>query len=216
MDALDGGYWQFGDDSIPESGVTYFAGTFVRHPLALAAAKASLLHMKAVGPALQESLNEKTSRLAKELNAVCKQYDLPFYVPHFGSLWKIKFYNNAYPYGELIFTLMREKGVHIWDLFPCFLTEAHTNEDVGFIIAQFKASVDELMAAGFFIQAERSDATAKAENEAKAPEKEKTEAASVSVDKPPVEGARLGRDKEGNPAWFIADPDRPGKYIQVA
>jgi glutamate-1-semialdehyde aminotransferase len=37
MDALDGGAWQYGDDSIPGVGVTYFAGTFVRHPLALAA-----------------------------------------------------------------------------------------------------------------------------------------------------------------------------------
>jgi len=32
---------------------------------------------------------------------------------------------------------------------------------------------------------------------------------------PPVQGARLGRDKEGNPAWFITDPNRPGKYLQV-
>ena len=35
MDALDGGMWQYGDDSFPEIGVTFFAGTFVRHPLAL-------------------------------------------------------------------------------------------------------------------------------------------------------------------------------------
>lgn len=46
MDALDGGNWNYGDDSVPEVGVTYFAGTFVRHPLALAAAKAVLLHIK--------------------------------------------------------------------------------------------------------------------------------------------------------------------------
>ncbi|MBV8885706.1 MAG: aminotransferase class III-fold pyridoxal phosphate-dependent enzyme, partial [Chroococcidiopsidaceae cyanobacterium CP_BM_RX_35] len=29
MDALDGGFWQYGDDSFPEVGVTFFAGTFV-------------------------------------------------------------------------------------------------------------------------------------------------------------------------------------------
>src|SRR5690606_19818401 len=52
MDALDGGYWEFGDDSYPEVGVTYFVGTFVRHPLALATAKASLLYMKEKGPLL--------------------------------------------------------------------------------------------------------------------------------------------------------------------
>src|SRR5690606_15615602 len=46
MDALDGGYWEFGNDSVPEAGVTYFAGTFVRHPLALASAKASLEYIK--------------------------------------------------------------------------------------------------------------------------------------------------------------------------
>ena len=54
MDALDGGAWQFGDDSYPEVGVTFFAGTFVRHPLTLAAVKAVLQFFREQGPALQE------------------------------------------------------------------------------------------------------------------------------------------------------------------
>jgi acyl transferase domain-containing protein len=33
--------------------------------------------------------------------------------------------------------------------------------------------------------------------------------------KPPVSGARLGKDPAGNPAWFINDPDRPGKYLKI-
>ena len=49
MDAFDGGRWEYGDDSCPEAGVTFFAGTFVRHPLALAAAEAVLDHLKAPG-----------------------------------------------------------------------------------------------------------------------------------------------------------------------
>jgi hypothetical protein len=32
---------------------------------------------------------------------------------------------------------------------------------------------------------------------------------------PPVPGAKLGKDKDGNPSWFIVDPNRPGKYLQV-
>lgn len=28
-------------------------------------------------------------------------------------------------------------------------------------------------------------------------------------------GARLGRDAHGKPAWFVPDPNRPGKYVQV-
>ena len=31
----------------------------------------------------------------------------------------------------------------------------------------------------------------------------------------PVAGARLGRDKDGNPGWFISDVNNPGKYLQV-
>ncbi len=65
MDALDGGKWQYGDASFPEVGVTFFAGTFVRHPLVLAAAKAVLPHLKAAGPGLQEQL-ERADGAARE------------------------------------------------------------------------------------------------------------------------------------------------------
>ncbi len=65
MDALDGGQWQYGDTSFPEVGVTFFAGTFVRHPLVLAAAKAVLLHLKSSGPTLQQRLTERTAAAAE-------------------------------------------------------------------------------------------------------------------------------------------------------
>ena len=148
MDTLDGGYWEYGNDSVPESGVTYFAGTFVRHPLALAASLASLEYMKEKGPALQASLNEMTRAMTDELNFVCTKKGLPIYIACFGSLWKIKF-NNDIPYADLLFTLMREKGIHIWEGFPCFLTTAHQASDVQCIIEKFEESVNELLAAGF-------------------------------------------------------------------
>ncbi|HEX7598662.1 MAG TPA: phosphopantetheine-binding protein, partial [Polyangia bacterium] len=31
----------------------------------------------------------------------------------------------------------------------------------------------------------------------------------------PMEGARLGRDADGNAAWFVPDPNRTGKYLRV-
>jgi glutamate-1-semialdehyde aminotransferase len=199
MDALDGGNWQFGDDSSPEAGVTYFAGTFVRHPLALAAGKASLLFMKEQGPTLQEGLNARTKRLADALNAICEQQGIPLYAPHFGSLWKIKFkYELAY--GELLFTLMRLKGIHIWDLFPCFLTAAHTDEEVDQIIKKFGESIAELVESGFI----PSDK----------PKSVNTTQTRLPAD-PPVPGAKLGRDKDGNPGWFISDENNPGRYLQV-
>jgi amino acid adenylation domain-containing protein len=150
MDALDGGFWEYGNDSKPESGVTYFAGTFVRHPLALAASLASLRYMQEKGPALQESLSEKTRRLAEALNLVCSKRGLPIYIAWFGSLWKIKF-REEIPYAELLFTLMREKGIHIWDGFPCFLSVAHQETDIKTIVEKFDESVKELLEAGFMI-----------------------------------------------------------------
>jgi amino acid adenylation domain-containing protein len=203
MDALDGGYWQFGDGSTPEAGVTYFAGTFVRHPLALASAKASLEYMKAKGPGLQQSLTDKTKRMADALNTVCLRNDLPIYIPQFGSLWKIKFKDEV-PYGELLFTIMRFKGIHIQDLFPCFLTEAHTEADIEIIIEKFKETVSELIESEFFHGAIKNENGNKNGN-----------GVHKLQEIPPVPGARLGRDKEGNPAWFITDPNRPGKYLQV-
>ncbi len=203
MDALDGGYWQFGDNSTPEAGVTYFAGTFVRHPLALATSLASLTYMKEQGPQLQAGLNANTEYLANGLNQVSKEFGTPIYIAHYGSLWKIK-YKEEYPYSELLFTMMRHKGIHIQDGFPCFLTTAHSKADIDRIISNFRESVSELKQVGLI------PAYQHPENENKS--------TVDTVDKyavPPVPNARLGKDKDGNPAWFIRDEKNPGKYLQL-
>lgn len=200
MDALDGGFWDYGDASYPEADITFFAGTFVRHPLALAAAKASLTYMQDKGIALQQSLTEKTNHLADALNAIAVHYRLPLLVAQFGSLWKIKF-SQEIPYSELLFTLMREKGIHIWDGFPCFMTEAHTEAELDMVTRAFSESLTELIGAGFF-----PGVSAPAEE---------TSTKEVNLNGPPVASAKLGRDALGNPAWFIADPNRPGKFLQL-
>jgi glutamate-1-semialdehyde aminotransferase len=148
MDALDGGFWQYGDDSFPTVGVTYFAGTFVRHPLALASANASLQYMKDRGPDLQAGLNAKGDRIANTLNPEFEKENLPFFIAQFGSLWKIKFKEETH-YGELLFTLMRQKGIHIWDGFPCFVTGSAYDEEIDLIIQLFIEAVDEMTRAGF-------------------------------------------------------------------
>ncbi|MFI5151874.1 MAG: amino acid adenylation domain-containing protein [Chitinophagales bacterium] len=199
MDALDGGYWQYGDQSVPEAGVTYFAGTFVRHPLALAASKASLEYMLAKGKELQDGLNKMTDYLSDSMNAICQSSGIPAYIAHFGSLWKIKF-KEEIPYSELLFTLMRLKGVHIWDGFPCFISEAHDVENLNYIIYKFEESIDELVTAGFLSSSK--------------PGSQDKEIHKIE-EMPPIPGARLGRDKDGNPAWYITDPNRPGKFLQL-
>jgi glutamate-1-semialdehyde aminotransferase/acyl carrier protein len=143
MDALDGGAWQFGDESVPEVGVTYFAGTFVRHPPALVAAKAVLDHVKAEGPDLQRRVNEKTARLVNEINAYAERIRVPVKLTHFTSVIRVAFTQDV-ALGELLFAHLREKGVHIWDHRPVYMTAAHTDEDVAFVIDAFKRSLDEM------------------------------------------------------------------------
>jgi glutamate-1-semialdehyde aminotransferase len=198
MDALDGGFWQYGDNSIPEVGVTYFAGTFVRHPLALAAAKASLLYFKEGGPQLQEGLNAKALYIANTLNAILRKLKVPMFIAQFGSLWRIRLLEE-YPYMELFFILMRFKGIHIIKGFPCFLTEAHTDADIQKIIASFEESLLELQAVGLIPEYIHAPV-----------DKNK------DLNRPPIPNAKLGKDKDGNPAWFIADAAKPGKYLQVS
>lgn len=197
MDALDGGWWQYGDDSIPEAGVTYFAGTFVRHPLALAVAKASLDHFKKMGPSLQENLNAKGLYIATTLNAICRKLRVPIFIAQFGSLWRMRFLEE-YPYMELFFALMRLKGIHIIEGFPCFLTTAHSDHDIQTIIKCFEESLVELQEVGLIPDYEHG-----------AIDGNKT------LNVPPVPGAKLGKDREGNPAWFINDNNNPGKYLQI-
>jgi amino acid adenylation domain-containing protein len=205
MDALDGGHWQFGDDSIPEVGVTYFAGTFVRHPLALAASKASLLKLKEEGPALQQRLTDMTSCFADELNLEFRQKSLPMIINHFGSLWRLKFDEDVL-YGELLFTLLRENGIHIWDGFPCFLTAVYKEEDLTQIINTFKKCLQIMVTAGFF-KNNRSESNNVNHLELNC---------DGIISKPPVYGARLGRDQEGNPAWFVADSIKTGEYVKIS
>ncbi|WEK21234.1 MAG: amino acid adenylation domain-containing protein [Candidatus Pedobacter colombiensis] len=202
MDALDGGNWNYGDHSYPEIGVTYFAGTFVRHPLALASAKASLTYMKEKGPALQQGLSEKGVYLTKALNSEFEKRQLPIYVANYGSLWKIK-YHEELPYSELMFVLMREKGIHILDGFPCFLTEAITYQEIDKIISCFIDSMEEMINAGFFPSLDQTIVSPKSGSVV------------IDGDNPPVKGAKLGKDKSGNPAWFVEDPNHQGKYLQI-
>ncbi len=198
MDALDGGFWRFGDDSTPTAGVTYFAGTFVRHPLALAAAKAVLLHLKAAGPELQQSLNRRTAEFAEELNAHFERVGAPLKIKHFSSLWKL-FYLDEQPFGELLFPILRDHGVHVLEGFPCFFTTAHGEAEVRFVSEVFKKAVAEMQESDFLPG--RSAPAA---------------AAGLDAQQPPVPGARLGRDRDGSPAWFVPHPEQPGKFRKVS
>jgi acyl transferase domain-containing protein len=143
MDSLDGGAWQYGDASIPEVGVTFFAGTFVRHPLALAVARSVLNHLKTAGPQLQLDLNQKTAKIATSLDNFFVERGVPSRIHHFASWFYFTFHSDA-RLASLLYYAMREKGVHIQEGYPCFLTTAHSDADLETVEAVFRETVEEM------------------------------------------------------------------------
>lgn len=147
MDALDGGQWQFGDNSVPEVPPTFFAGTFVRHPVVLAAMKAVLLHLKEAGPSLQETLAARMDGLVQRINAYLEKVGIAARAESFSSWFYVSFASED-RLGSLFYPYMRYLGVHVMEGFPCFLTTSHSDEDIRKIGDAFIASIDALQRVG--------------------------------------------------------------------
>lgn len=149
MDTFDGGMWQYGDDSFPEKGVTFFAGTFVRHPLAMAAVKEVLLHLKAKGPEFWQDVKDRANRLAGTIDRMFVENNAPIRMPNFGTQMFIRVAED-HKYANLFFFHLRSKGVFLLEGFPTYMTAAHTDEDIDYVIAAFRESIAEMQAGGFF------------------------------------------------------------------
>lgn len=184
MDALDGGHWSYGDDSTPTVGVTYFAGTFVRHPLALAAAKGALEILSDIGSEGLKTLNQRSDDWVNEINSFCFQVGAPLRFANFGALMKPK-WEGDYKYGDLFFASLRMKGVHCYDGFPWFINLAHTETELEVVKKIIKETVAKFQAENLM-----------------AGESVYKNSEIMHQDHPPKEGLSLGRDLAGFPKWY--------------
>ncbi|GAA0644495.1 hypothetical protein GCM10010174_79340 [Kutzneria viridogrisea] len=152
LDAIDGGAWGFGNTPYPQSVRTFFTGTFCKHPLALAASRAVLREMRRRGPGLHAELNQRVEGMADRLNAMCREAGVPIAVVNFGSLFRLRFPEEPMlsETVELFHLMLVERGLYIWEGRNCFLSTAHTDEDVDRIVSIFADTVNELRAHGFF------------------------------------------------------------------
>jgi acyl transferase domain-containing protein/acetylornithine/succinyldiaminopimelate/putrescine aminotransferase/acyl carrier protein len=147
MDALDGGMWNYGDESYPQVKTTFFAGTFFKHPLVMAAAWAALNHIKNSGSKLQEELAQKTTNLVEHLNSFFDNRQVPIRVVNFRSLFR---FTGQTKLVKLLSYHLLEKGVYVWEGGTLYLSTAHTNEDIEQVIRAVKESVVEMQEGGFF------------------------------------------------------------------
>jgi iturin family lipopeptide synthetase A len=138
LDALDGGSWRYGDDSGPQAETTFFAGTFNKHPLAMAGAHAVLGHLQEKGPALYDRLNAAATDLEARLLPLLAPAGLG--ISRFGSLFRFSHAGNA----DGFFYRMLHHGVYLWEGRTCFLSTAHGPADIDRIVDAVEASVGEL------------------------------------------------------------------------
>ncbi len=148
LDVFDGGQWAYGDDSIPEAGVTFFGGTFCKHPVSLAASLATLREIKRRGQPMYDDLNARSARFAERLKQLFETTKVPLQVLSTASIVAIKIMNKN-PLSALFFYYLRLKGIHIKEK-AALLSVAHTEEELDFTYRMFEESIREMQTAGFW------------------------------------------------------------------
>ncbi|RUT04341.1 polyketide synthase [Dulcicalothrix desertica PCC 7102] len=150
LNTIDGGTWNYGDLSYPQVKTTFFAGTFCKHPLAIAAAGAVIKHLKKE-TALHMQLNERTSKFVNRLNHYFEKEELPVRMVNFGSLFGRAYAGNSTSAEanasslsfELLYYQLLDRGILLRGD-GGFLSTAHTDEDIDYVLSAVKDSVEEL------------------------------------------------------------------------
>ncbi|MPT22193.1 MAG: aminotransferase class III-fold pyridoxal phosphate-dependent enzyme, partial [Starkeya sp.] len=142
LDGIDGGVWPLDGAGGPKAERTFFAGTFNKNPLAMAAATAMLGHLDASGPALQERLNARTQALCATLNAGLEEDRSPLRVEHFSSVMR---FTGA---SDLFYSQLISRGVYVWEGRTCFLSTAHSEDDLAHVARAVRESARALATVG--------------------------------------------------------------------
>lgn len=147
MNPVDGGTWNFGDDSYPSDAdkKTFVGGTFCTHPLTMRVTLTVLQYLQSEAGTLYKELNEKTDYLVKELNAIFKTANVPMQMVNYGSLFRFISFGDM----ELFFYHLIYKGLYIWEGRNCFISTVHSMGDMDTIIRIVKETIHELREWGF-------------------------------------------------------------------
>eukprot|EP01028_Stygiella_incarcerata_P009827 TRINITY_DN480_c0_g1_i1.p1 TRINITY_DN480_c0_g1~~TRINITY_DN480_c0_g1_i1.p1 ORF type:complete len:1110 (+),score=307.63 TRINITY_DN480_c0_g1_i1:269-3331(+) len=149
MDGVDGGTWAFGDDSYPTNPTTFFAGTFNKHPLTMAASLGLLKELKR-DRTLYDRINAKTKDFVDRMNSWLVGGWYPCRLVHIASLWRIIFTSEMSPVVDIFYYRMNMEGVYMWEGRNFFMCAAHTPEDVAFVERTMKSVLEDMRSHGLF------------------------------------------------------------------
>ena len=124
----------------------FFAGTFCKHPLSLAASHAVLSHLIETGPGLHDDLNVRTEAMVGRLNERAQAASIPVRFTHFGSFFAIAMSQSEITpeaINRLSYHLLH-KGIHLrgGDR-GGFLTTAHSEADIDKIVDAFTSGLQQ-------------------------------------------------------------------------
>ncbi|MFH8362987.1 amino acid adenylation domain-containing protein [Streptomyces anulatus] len=154
LDAVDGGAFSDASDSRPAVPTTFFAGTFCKHPLTMAACRAVLTHLKDGGAERIAALNRFTDDFVRRANDFFDSEEVPVRLSHCASMYK---YEPVAPSDvatmslttNLFFKLLSYHGVFVWERRAGYFSMAHTEDHKDRILETFRLAVREIRAGGF-------------------------------------------------------------------
>lgn len=157
MSYIDGGIWNYGDESYPNVQKIFTGGTFCNHPLTMRCALAVLKRLKSEGDKLQNHLTEITENFGRVINKFFENENIPIRMVNFGSLFRFVMANNhSYVYQplemDIFHNLLITKGVFTWEGRTCYFSTAHTQEVIEKLREIIESSVLEMKAGGFFLE----------------------------------------------------------------
>jgi len=137
LDAIDGGPWHAHDDSRPAAEKIWFAGTFTKNPLTMAAADAVTRHLAEQGPELQARLNARTGAVVEQLRAWLSAEGMPIRVEHAGSMLRLAVAPSLW----ILMAHLRMRGVYAFDGMTFFASTAHSDADLERLVDATKDSL---------------------------------------------------------------------------
>ena len=90
-------------------------------------------------PRAATGTNWRTERFANGVNEWCNKQQIPLQIVHFGSLFR--FVGRA---ARNIGYALIERGVYVWEGGSCFLSTAHSTEDLAVIAEAVKDALGEM------------------------------------------------------------------------
>ncbi len=138
----------FGDFTEPRG--IFFGGTFSGNPLSITAGLSTLRHLHS-NPGIYDDIDRLTARLTAEFNGFCADNDYSARIMSCGSMWQIFFSDEALidfdDYGgkqaEGAFYLhCLNMGVFIHATHRCFMSAAHTDDEVDRLLAVFERALE--------------------------------------------------------------------------